>query len=72
MAPEWTKMTNLASATFGGTVVFATDGERKGGGKDREMEPDNVGTREGGCSLRADLGSLEIGPPHDTGLPFRF
>eukprot|EP00903_Cladosiphon_okamuranus_P006573 g6421.t1 len=24
-APEWTKMTNLASATFGGTVQFATD-----------------------------------------------
>lgn len=24
--PEWTNMTNLASATFGGTVQFATDG----------------------------------------------
>ncbi|CAN0444150.1 unnamed protein product, partial [Ectocarpus sp. 12 AP-2014] len=24
-APEWTNMTNLASATFGGTVDFATD-----------------------------------------------
>lgn len=26
-APEWVNMTDLASATFGGRVVFATDGE---------------------------------------------
>lgn len=25
--PEWTNTTNLASATFGGTIQFATDGE---------------------------------------------
>lgn len=31
VAPEWTNMTNLASATFGGTVRFATDGEGVGG-----------------------------------------
>ncbi|CAN0409571.1 unnamed protein product [Pylaiella littoralis] len=27
LAPEWTNLTNLASATFGGTVQFATDAE---------------------------------------------
>lgn len=26
-APEWTKMTDLASGIFGGRVLFATDGE---------------------------------------------
>ena len=61
-APEWTNLTNLASATFGGTVNFATDGEQ-----DRQRER-TVGRGRGEKKPEKDrrscvVPSLEHSPP---------